>query len=287
MTSEPAAEKIIGALLTANKSRIRYIGEKHDKIKQVKAIAGNAKPNPEKLFVAEGIWSHNKILELNVPVKSFFLCPQLIFTAQTARIAERFTQLTDDIFIVSDKSFMKISERDRADGLLSVCRFPVYELSNLPLNKNSLVAVLDGCEIPGNVGTIARTCDGAQVDAIFLCNRRVRLTHPKVIKGSMGGALTVPFYEFDSVASCVDWLKMKNFSVYVADANAGKFYYEFAYTGRTALVMGSERYGADGGWYDGGAQPLSIPMLGVCDSLNVGVAASIILYDMSVKLGKK
>ena len=286
MTPEPAAEKILSAILEDNKSKIGRIGEKHEKIRQVKAVAGNTKPNPDKLFVAEGIWSHEKILELHIPVRSFIFCPNLIFTAQTARIAERFMELTDDVYAVSDKTFMKISERDRADGLLSVCEFPVCSLSGLPLYKNSLVVVLDGCEIPGNVGTIARTCDGAKVDAIFLVNRRVRLTHPKVVKGSMGGALAVPFFEFDTVAGCAEWLKARNFSIYIADTAAEKFYYECEYAGRSALVMGSERYGADGGWYVGGAQTLSIPMLGVCDSLNVGVAASIILYDMSVKLGK-
>jgi len=276
----------IEALLQKYKDKIRFIGAKHEKIKQVKAIISNTKPNPGKLFVAEGIWSHTKVIDLNIPVKSFIFCPQLIYSAQTAGIVETMMEITDDVYAVSDKVFALISERDRMDGLLAVCQFPRHDLDNFPLANNSLIIVLDGCEIPGNVGTIARTCDGAGVDAIFLCNKRVRLTHPKIIKGSMGGALVIPFFEFESVTECQVWLENKNFSVYMADTRADKFYYEYDYSHRTALIVGSERYGISREWYTDKANLLSIPMLGVCDSLNVGVAASVILYDMSVKLGK-
>ena len=54
-----------------NKEKIKFIGEKNGKIKQVKSLIANTKPNPHKLFVAEGIWSHTKIINLNIPVESF------------------------------------------------------------------------------------------------------------------------------------------------------------------------------------------------------------------------
>ena len=274
-------------LIERNKTKIKFIGERNEKIKQVKALIANTKPNPRRLFAAEGIWSAVKIIELNIPVESFIFCPQYIYSEQTYRIVESMLKIAGECFAVSDKVFDKLSERDKADGLLAVCGFPKYEINQLRFGENALVVVLDGCEIPGNVGTIARTCDGAGADAILLCNRRVRLTHPKIIKGSMGGAFTVPFVEFETVADCCAFLAQKNFSVFMADTRAEKFYYEYEYKRRTALVVGSEKYGISREWYDGNAKLLSIPMLGVCDSLNVGVAASIILYDMSVKLGIK
>ena len=285
MMTEPTVEPTLQALAENYKFKIRHIGEKHEVIKHIKGLINNTKPNPERLFIAEGIWSHNKIVELGLTVRSFVFCPQFIHTAQAARLAEAAALVADEICIVSEKTFLKISERDKADGLLSVCVFPARDLNSLRLGKDALIVVLDGCEIPGNVGTIARTCDGANVDAVFLCNRRVRLTHPKVIKGSMGAALTVPFIEFDTVDNCLAWLAKSKFNVYVADTRADKFYYEHVYANRSALVMGSERYGVSREWY-ASAQLLSIPMSGSCDSLNVGVAASIILYDMSVKMKK-
>ena len=69
-----------------------------------------------------------------------------------------------------------------------------------------MLLVLDGIEIPGNVGTMLRMADGAGVDGVFLCNRKARMTHPKLIKGSQGAVLSVPFFEFESVAACRAWL---------------------------------------------------------------------------------
>ena len=277
----------INGLLEIHKNKIKFIGASHEKLRQVRAIISNTKPNPHKLFAAEGIWAHTKLIDLNVQVEFFIFCPSLIYSPETESMVGTMLENTGEVYAVSEKVFEKLSERDRADGLLSVCRFPRYELNGLSFSADALVVVLDGCEIPGNVGTIARTCDGANADAIFLCNKRVRLTHPKVIKGSMGGALTVPFIEFDDVSDCIKWLEEKQFSIYLADTRAEKFYYENKYAHRTALIVGSEKYGINRVWYESErAKLISIPMLGVCDSLNVGVAASIILYDMSIKLGK-
>jgi len=128
-----------------------------------------------------------------------------------------------------------------------------------------------------------RTCDGAGAAALFLCNKKVRLTNPKYIKGSMGAAFTVPYYEFEDASDCADWLRAKGFDIYLADTRAEKKYYEYEYKNRSALIVGSEKYGISREWYAPDAKLLSVPMNGSCDSLNVGVASSIILYEMCVK----
>ena len=101
---------------------------------------------------------------------------------------------------------MKICEKDDPKGMISICKFPLSTLVDIKLNKNNIIIVLDGLEIPGNVGTILRASDGANIDAVFLCNRRARITHPKIIKGSMGAAFTKPIVEFSSVEECKAWL---------------------------------------------------------------------------------
>ena len=83
--------------------------------------------------------------------------------------------------------------------MISICKFPLASLDDIPLKKDNIIIVLDGLEIPGNVGTILRSCDGAKIDGVFICNRRARITHPKIIKGSMGAAFTIPVVEFPTV----------------------------------------------------------------------------------------
>ena len=265
------------------------VGEHNSVIKQVKNIIANTKPNPEKLFIAEGIWAHQKIVETSTPIQSFIVCLDYIYTNEAIELIKKIRTITDNLFFVSSKTFDKISERERPDGLLSIAYLPRYKIEDFKVKEKSIILVLDGIEIPGNIGTMLRVCDGAAVDAVFICNRKARLTHPKLIKGSMYSVLTVPILEFENVEDCYNWLNKNNFKIYLADTRAEKTYFSMHYKNRTAFVMGSERYGISRDWYNYDCELLSIPMLGKCDSLNVGVAATVLIYDatMKIKLGEK
>ena len=121
------------------------------------------------------------------------------------------------------------------------------------------------------------------MDVVFICKRRARITNPKLIKGSMGAAFTIPVIEFDHIKDCILWLKTHCFNIYLTDTKAIKTYKSFEFKGNTSLVMGSERYGLSEEWYADDVNMLSIPMLGTCDSLNVGAAASVIIYEICMK----
>ena len=266
-----------------NKNNIEAIGAQNGKIKEVTALINNTKPNKNKFFVIDGIWAHEKALNNNLEVDSFIFCPEIITSKEAMDLIESFYARAKKTYQVSLKTFMKICEKDDPKGMISICKFPMSSLDDIKLNKNNIIIVLDGLEIPGNVGTILRASDGANIDAVFLCNRRARITHPKIIKGSMGAAFTKPIVEFESVEECKAWLKKKNFKIYLTDTRAKKTYFEDDYEGRVALIVGSERYGITKPWYDGDYEMIMIPMLGQCDSLNVAIATTIIAYEASLK----
>jgi len=105
------------------------------------------------------------------------------------------------------------------------------------------------------------------------------MTHPKVLRSSQGMSIIVPSVEFDEVDDAIAWLKRNRFAVYIADTDDSINYRQCDYQGRTALVVGSERYGVSQPWYDAGFRRIGIPMLGSADSLNVSVSASVLLYE--------
>lgn len=255
------------------------IGEQNPKIKQVRAILSNTKPNPHKLFVAEGIWILSLCEKFNAPIDCLILCPEHIRTPEAAALADKLAARTDERFTVSAKTFEKISERGQPDGLLALAGLPRHDIAAFAPGEDAVLLVLDGIEIPGNVGTMLRMADGAGVDGVFLCNRKARMTHPKLIKGSQGAVLSVPFFEFESVAACRAWLEGHGFAVYLADTRAERYYFDEPFGVKTALVMGSERYGISRAWYEGDYRMIAIPMEGSCDSLNVGVAATVLAYE--------
>lgn len=265
------------------------IGIDNGIIKRIKGVANNTKPNPEKLFVGEGIWMNQHIINEHTEVELLLVCPAYIYTPEAQEAVRILAQRTPNRFVVSAKTYDKIAERDKPDGVLTLAKLPRHDIADFRPDHKGIVLVIDGVEIPGNIGTMLRVADGAGIDAVFLCNRKARLTHPKLIHSSMLAILTVPIYEFDSVDACSDYLLKKGFTIYLADSRAEKMYYELPYGTRTAFVLGSERYGIAREWYTKTPSLVAIPMLGKCDSLNVGVAGTILLYEASIKnkLGHK
>lgn len=269
-------EQFVNANFTA-------IGVDNGVIRRIRAVANNTKPNPDRLFVAEGIWMNTHIIAKCTPVEYLVVCPQYVYTPEAQAAVRTLAERCKDRFVVSQRTFDRIAEKDKPDGLLTLAKLPSYDIADFRPDNKAIVLVIDGVEIPGNIGTMIRVADGAGVDAVFLCNRKARLTHPKLIHSSMLAILTVPVFEFDSVDACADWLTKRGFTVYLADSRAEKMYYELPYGTRTAFVLGSERYGIDRAWYDKTPSLVAIPMLGECDSLNVGVAATVLLYEASIK----
>jgi len=258
---------------------LQQIGLGHPRIKQVLDIQRNAAPNPRRLFVAEGLWAHNLVLETGAPVETFFWCPEAIYSDEARTRSVEIAARAVRAYRVSPKTMERLAERDRPDGLLSIAQLPQWHPDDLTFGADALVLVADAVEIPGNLGTLIRSLDACAADCLVLTNRRTRLTHPKVLKGSQGMCLTVPSIEFDDVRDAVGWLRRNGFAVYLADTDDAKPYRSVDYHGRVAFVVGSERYGVSKGWYEPDFTRVAVPMLGRADSLNVSVSASILLYE--------
>jgi len=92
-------------------------------------------------------------------------------------------------------------------------------------------------------------------------------------------SVRVPHIEFEDVGEAIAWLKKHRFTVYLADTDESTNYRRMDYSGRTAFVVGSERYGISNPWYQHGFARVGVPMMGYADSLNVSVSASILLYE--------
>ena len=265
------------------KLNFQAIGEGNGRIRRVKGIISNTKPNPEKLFAAEGIWLASMCLKFGTHIDSLIVCPDYVRTPEVKKLIEDLSARTPDRFTVSAKTYEKISEKGQPDGIMALASLPQRDIADFIPPKKAVVLIIDGVEIPGNAGTMLRMADGAGADAVFFCNRKVRMTHPKLIKASQGAILTVPVFEFATVSECKSWLKKFGFITYLADTRAEHFYYDEPFGTNTALVVGSERYGIAREWYASDYSMIAIPMLGKCDSLNVGVAATVLTYEACIK----
>lgn len=260
----------------------RLSGKSAAVIKKIESILNNTKSNPEKLVAVEGIWASNQLLKYNVEIKAVVLDLDSITSQDAYKIMLDLADKAEEIHMVSSSTYKKIAEVGTSAGIYVLAKFPQRYLSDLNPKKHQVIAVLDGLEIPGNIGTIIRSCDGTNTDAVIICNRKTRITHPKILRSSQASCFKVPIVEEEAL-TVIDWLKKNNYRIILTDTDAKKFYYEENYEGKIAIVMGSERYGISRQWYETDTESIKIPMYGDCDSLNVGIAATLILYEAAVR----
>jgi RNA methyltransferase, TrmH family len=146
------------------------------------------------------------------------------------------------------------------------------------LGDTPLLVVADGVERPGNLGAIVRTACGAGADAIVATDAATDLFHPDAVHGSVGALFHVRFAEVRR-ADAVAALRARGARIVVATPNADRLYWDGDFRGAVAVVVGSERHGVAETWLGAADDAVRIPMGDGADSLNVTVAAGVVLFE--------
>jgi 23S rRNA (guanosine2251-2'-O)-methyltransferase len=152
---------------------------------------------------------------------------------------------------------------------------------------HSLIVVLDGVEDPHNLGAILRTADAAGADGVVIPERRAVGVTATVAKASAGASEHLPMAKVTNIARTLEELKEKNLWIVGLDERGTETYDALDYNMDCAIVLGSEGKGV----HDLVAKKcdflVSIPMLGKVPSLNVSVAAGVVLYEIVRQRRKK
>ena len=160
---------------------------------------------------------------------------------------------------------------------------PEIKAEDVVLGDNMLSIVLDGQEQPGNIGAILRSLDAAGGDFAVLTNRRVKVTHPRLIRASLGSAFMMPVLDMD-IDSLISWLRDNHFRIILTDLTATQNFCDIPAEGRVAVVAGNEHTGISPVWRTlKEAEPVIIPMLGSVESLNVGFASTLVAYNIGLR----
>lgn len=263
--------------------KVGFVGKKHPVVDKIIAVNNNSKANPERLAILSGIWALTLAQKYEVPMKYLIICPAQLKTIESQRLIDYFIDRSEKTFIVSERVFATLAETENGQGLLAAVHLDYTPIEELVHKDQNILLILDGLEIPGNVGTILRSAEATAIDGVILTNRKVRLNHPKLLRSSMGSVFKVPVVQALDTKELISNLKKKGYRILLADTHGAVKYFEEDYQGRIALVMGSEKYGISEDFYDEEAKAVMIPMLGDMDSLNVGVATTILLYEAAMK----
>jgi 23S rRNA (guanosine2251-2'-O)-methyltransferase len=156
--------------------------------------------------------------------------------------------------------------------------YPYVELDDVLVLPAPLVVVLDGVTDPHNLGAVLRVADGAGASGVLIPKDRAVGVTAAAVKASAGASEHVPTVRVANLRRAIDSMKEAGLWVYAAEVG-GTAYSELALMGSIGLVLGSEGKGVRRLVREGCDGAVSVPMLGAAGSLNVSVAAAVLLYE--------
>ena len=229
-------------------------------------------------IIIDGFRELLRALDAGADLLDVFVCLELCAADQRQQILARIESTGLLCTPVTPAVFSKLSFGEREEGVVAVARTPRRTLRDLQLAPDALVAVVEGIEKPGNLGAVIRTADGAGVSALVLTDGGTDLYNPNVIRSSLGAVFTLPVCAA-SGRETLDWLRATQTNIFGAQVEAAVNYTDVSYRGRTAIVFGSEAGGLSRLWRGDDIAPISLPMCGAVDSLNVSAAAAVLFYE--------
>ncbi len=224
-----------------------------------------------------------RAMEAGAVVEQAFVCPPLLATREAQRVAEKLSQsfgpfgAAIEYTEVTERAFERLAYGDRADGVILVVRVPPTRLDGLQLPAEPLVVVTEGVEKPGNVGAILRSADAVGAHAVIAVGG-TDLFNPNVIRASVGTVFSVPVAAAPS-GDVIAWIRERGIRAVASLVDATRLHVEVDLRGAVAIVLGSEAGGVSEAWRGGDVESVRLPMAGVADSLNVSVAAAVLLYE--------
>lgn len=248
----------------------------NDRLKAVRRLARHARREP--VFLVAGHGPVRRALEAGTPVRELYVAPELFLGEADRELVALAERRGVRVYEVGAAAFATISRGVRADGLAAVVDRLPTSLGRVGLPAGALVVVADGIERPGNLGTIVRTAAAAGADALVVCDPVTDLFHPETVRGSVGTLFALPLAE-STTAAALPWLRERRVRLVVASPHGERPHWDVDYRGAVAVVVGSERHGVAARWLDAADEVVGIPMPGPADSLNVAVAAGIVLFE--------
>jgi TrmH family RNA methyltransferase len=230
------------------------------------------------LTLVDGGRELRRALDAGIAVEEAFVHLALVRSEDARAALAGLRDRDAPLVAVSEAAFDKLAYGDRSDGLVAIVRAPSTTLKALRLPANPLVTVLEGVEKPGNVGAVLRSADGAGADAVVIADARTDVFNPNAIRASLGVIFSLPVGA-DTTPQVRTWIDSQALRLVTARTDADRMPWDVDLTGPVAIVLGSEADGLGARWVGDDVIGVRIPMRGVADSLNVSVAAAVMLYE--------
>ncbi len=246
----------------------------NENIKSIKKLKERKYRDLNNEYIIEGIKILKEAIQEKAVIKKIVICEECL--ANNIIDEKLLYEIAKyDCLYVSKKIFGGLTDVSKPQGILAV----VEKNNKKDINYNEdIILALDGLQDPGNLGTILRTLDSANLSQVIVSKDTVDAYNPKVVRSTMGAIFRVNIVEAENLKETLKEMKRHKYKVMCTDLTASKNIYEIDYN-KKILVIGNEANGISKELLDMADEKIIIPMLGKTESLNASVATSIIVYE--------
>lgn len=236
-------------------------------VKEIKKLHEKKYRNANKKFLVEGLRFVREALESSFEVTMIII---------SEGVYEKFNELeAARIILVSDAIFKELCETDSPQGVLAVVKNKELEMNT----ESGFYVLADKVQDPGNIGTIIRTANAAGANGVILTKGTVDVYNDKTLRATMGAIFKIPII-LDEDLSFTKLLKSKAFKLVTSSLETENNFYDIDLKDNSIIAVGNEGNGISREIYDICDEKVKIPMPGGAESLNVGIAAGIMMFEV-------
>ncbi len=240
--------------------------------------------------MAEGVRLVEEAVAAGVTFEGALVSPALARTQRGTALRRKLEQDGVAVEELSDAELADLADTDTPQGVLAVIEPRAWSVDDLSIDAGRPVLVVDAVQDPGNVGALIRTAHALGAGGVILLPGNARLNHPKVLRGAMGATFRLPVVNL-KVEEFTAWLEQRLVVLWAAVAGGGDGGEDVVRAApppppppprppRLALLVGSEGSGVSSRLLEVAHRTVSVPMSPGVDSLNVTVAAGILLHEI-------
>jgi RNA methyltransferase, TrmH family len=250
-------------------------------IKNIRALRQKKARAEFGTFLVEGITHVGEVLEAGWDVDAIVYAPDLLTSGFAKDLLARAERLKLKLQPVSVSVIESLADKENPQGILAVVKQKSFAFDDLKATTRAVALVSP--QDPGNLGTILRTMDAVGADTLFLLEGGVELFHPTVIRASMGTLFWKPVVQ-SSFADFLGWARAGGYQLIGTSAKADVDYHTLVPRSPWVLMLGNEQKGLTAEQTAACDVTISLPMRGRVSSLNLSVAAGVLLYQFTGKL---
>lgn len=234
------------------------------------------------LALAEGVRLVEEAVSTGIGFRGAAIGPALEGTTRGKALKAALERAGVELLAVSDPELAELADTEQPQGIVAVIEPPKWTWASLPASPGSVVLALDSVQDPGNVGTMLRTTLGLGGGGVIALKGSAELSNPKVVRGSMGALFRIPAFSA-SEAELWRWVSEKSVGLWVAAAVAPPIPVLPTRESRPpiCLVVGNEGAGVSPSIASRAVRSVGIPLATGAESLNVAIAAGILLYELN------